>query len=168
MKLNKPIEDLMKRSKALRFYGLMGKRSVTKKPFQFNRRNKGDMFVGLMGRSISSGESIIRETPSEASTEIHVAEKPYSKGMIQLVQNLRLFFYVHLYSGIAFMFCSKTNQKYLKFVLFVCRFTRGMDSNPLLMEPQKHLYNCTPTKDKAITSCFLKKIPCLASVHADA
>uniref|UniRef100_A0A8C7Z8J9 Uncharacterized protein n=1 Tax=Oryzias sinensis TaxID=183150 RepID=A0A8C7Z8J9_9TELE len=81
MKLNKPIEDLMKRSKALRFYGLMGKRSVTKKPFQFNRRNKGDMFVGLMGRSISSGESIIRETPSEASTEIHVAEKPYSKDL---------------------------------------------------------------------------------------
>ncbi|XP_078793440.1 uncharacterized protein LOC105356520 isoform X2 [Oryzias latipes] len=63
MRLNNPMEDLMKRSKALRFYGLMGKRSVTKKPFQFNR------------------QSIIRETPSEASTEIHVAEKPYSKDL---------------------------------------------------------------------------------------
>uniref|UniRef100_A0A3B3HTN7 Uncharacterized protein n=1 Tax=Oryzias latipes TaxID=8090 RepID=A0A3B3HTN7_ORYLA len=55
MRLNNPMEDLMKRSKALRFYGLMGKRSGRSKPFQFNRRNKGEMFVGLMGRSISSG-----------------------------------------------------------------------------------------------------------------
>ncbi|XP_024141216.2 uncharacterized protein LOC112154479 isoform X2 [Oryzias melastigma] len=83
LRLNYPMEDLMKRSKALRFYGLMGKRAVTKKPFQFNRRNKGEMFVGLMGRSLSSGESLIRDAPSEASTEIRVAEKPYSKGMIQ-------------------------------------------------------------------------------------
>uniref|UniRef100_A0A3B4TG94 Uncharacterized protein n=1 Tax=Seriola dumerili TaxID=41447 RepID=A0A3B4TG94_SERDU len=42
--LTHPIATLMKRSKALRFYGLMGKRSG----------NKGETFVGLMGRSISS------------------------------------------------------------------------------------------------------------------
>ncbi|XP_059181132.1 uncharacterized protein si:ch211-131k2.2 [Centropristis striata] len=52
-----PVASLMKRSKALRFYGLMGKRSGIKKPFKVNRRNKGEMFVGLMGRSISSGGS---------------------------------------------------------------------------------------------------------------
>ncbi|RVE59431.1 hypothetical protein OJAV_G00188440 [Oryzias javanicus] len=89
MRLNNPMEEMMKRSKALRFYGLMGKRAVTKKPFQFNRRNKGEMFVGLMGRSLSSGESLIRDAPSEASTEIRVAEKPYSRdlpeGWIQIL-----------------------------------------------------------------------------------
>ncbi|KAI3365605.1 hypothetical protein L3Q82_010682 [Scortum barcoo] len=100
--LTHPMASLMKRSKALRFYGLMGKRSgepqhhlcikaqnatmalvflnvlflrahyiiCVKKPFQVNRRNccfvklrifltfagnKGEMFVGLMGRSTSSG-----------------------------------------------------------------------------------------------------------------
>ncbi|KAM6897498.1 uncharacterized protein FYW49_018780 [Xenentodon cancila] len=52
--LHNQLDGLMKRSKALRFYGLMGKRSVTRKPFQVNRRNKGEVFVGLMGRSISS------------------------------------------------------------------------------------------------------------------
>ncbi|XP_036938075.1 uncharacterized protein LOC119010205 [Acanthopagrus latus] len=55
--LTHPMVSLMKRAKALRFYGLMGKRSGTKKPFQVNRRNKGETFVGLMGRSISSGGS---------------------------------------------------------------------------------------------------------------
>ncbi|XP_069373692.1 protachykinin-1-like [Paralichthys olivaceus] len=49
------VASLMKRSKALRFYGLMGKRSGVKKPFKVNRRNKGETFVGLMGRSLSSG-----------------------------------------------------------------------------------------------------------------
>uniref|UniRef100_A0A3Q4HX71 Uncharacterized protein n=1 Tax=Neolamprologus brichardi TaxID=32507 RepID=A0A3Q4HX71_NEOBR len=43
--LTSPMSSVIKRSKALRFYGLMGKRSG----------NKGEMFVGLMGRSISSG-----------------------------------------------------------------------------------------------------------------
>uniref|UniRef100_A0A671U6H6 Uncharacterized protein n=1 Tax=Sparus aurata TaxID=8175 RepID=A0A671U6H6_SPAAU len=43
--LTHPMISLMKRAKALRFYGLMGKRSG----------NKGETFVGLMGRSISSG-----------------------------------------------------------------------------------------------------------------
>uniref|UniRef100_A0A3Q3LCK7 Uncharacterized protein n=1 Tax=Mastacembelus armatus TaxID=205130 RepID=A0A3Q3LCK7_9TELE len=43
--LTHPIATLMKRSKALRFYGLMGKRSG----------NKEETFVGLMGRSIFGG-----------------------------------------------------------------------------------------------------------------
>ncbi|XP_033974861.1 uncharacterized protein LOC117473402 [Trematomus bernacchii] len=55
--LEESLISLMKRSNALRFYGLMGKRSEPKKPFKVNRRNKGEAFVGLMGRSISSGGS---------------------------------------------------------------------------------------------------------------
>uniref|UniRef100_A0A8C5FQG4 Si:ch211-131k2.2 n=1 Tax=Gadus morhua TaxID=8049 RepID=A0A8C5FQG4_GADMO len=56
--------DMMKRSKALRFYGLMGKRSGSRQPIQMNRRrNKGEMFVGLMGRSITSGESLTQILP---------------------------------------------------------------------------------------------------------
>uniref|UniRef100_A0A096M0Q9 Uncharacterized protein n=1 Tax=Poecilia formosa TaxID=48698 RepID=A0A096M0Q9_POEFO len=56
-----PADSLMKRSKALRFYGLMGKRAVTKKPFQVKRRNKGVAFVGLMGRSVSTeGEQLLK------------------------------------------------------------------------------------------------------------
>uniref|UniRef100_A0A3B5K5E0 Uncharacterized protein n=1 Tax=Takifugu rubripes TaxID=31033 RepID=A0A3B5K5E0_TAKRU len=43
---------LMKRSKALRFYGLMGKRSGLQSSSVLG--NKGEAFVGLMGRSISS------------------------------------------------------------------------------------------------------------------
>uniref|UniRef100_A0AAQ4RP21 Si:ch211-131k2.2 n=2 Tax=Gasterosteus aculeatus TaxID=69293 RepID=A0AAQ4RP21_GASAC len=62
--LTRPVANLMKRSKALRFYGLMGKRSGPKTPFKVNRRNKGEAFVGLMGRSLSSGESLTREIPS--------------------------------------------------------------------------------------------------------
>uniref|UniRef100_A0A3Q4AGM4 Uncharacterized protein n=1 Tax=Mola mola TaxID=94237 RepID=A0A3Q4AGM4_MOLML len=46
--LTHPMVSLMKRSKALRFYGLMGKRAG-------GLRNKGETFAGLMGRSISSG-----------------------------------------------------------------------------------------------------------------
>ncbi|XP_050922301.1 uncharacterized protein si:ch211-131k2.2 [Lates calcarifer] len=66
-----PIATLMKRSKALRFYGLMGKRSGTKKPFKVDRRNKGETFVGLMGRSISSGgEHKHQETKSLISFKI--------------------------------------------------------------------------------------------------
>ncbi|XP_039991890.1 uncharacterized protein LOC120794703 [Xiphias gladius] len=78
--LTHPIDMLMKRSKALRFYGLMGKRSGIKKPFQVNRRNKGEMFVGLMGRSISSGESFTRINPSATATGIDVSEKPHKQG----------------------------------------------------------------------------------------
>uniref|UniRef100_A0A3Q0QWN3 Uncharacterized protein n=1 Tax=Amphilophus citrinellus TaxID=61819 RepID=A0A3Q0QWN3_AMPCI len=46
-----PVASLIKRSKAHRFYGLMGKRSGSRETY----RNKGETFVGLMGRSISSG-----------------------------------------------------------------------------------------------------------------
>ncbi|XP_056221313.1 uncharacterized protein si:ch211-131k2.2 [Seriola aureovittata] len=78
--LTDPIASLMKRSKALRFYGLMGKRSGIKKPFQVNRRNKGETFVGLMGRSISSAESLTRINPPATTTD--VSEKPHEQGMI--------------------------------------------------------------------------------------
>ncbi|KAM9336619.1 uncharacterized protein ABDE67_019653 [Symphorus nematophorus] len=78
--LTHPMVSLMKRSKALRFYGLMGKRSGIKKPFQVNRRNKGEMFVGLMGRSISSGDSLTRIIPSATTTAIDVSEKPHRQG----------------------------------------------------------------------------------------
>ncbi|XP_047464493.1 uncharacterized protein si:ch211-131k2.2 [Mugil cephalus] len=71
---------LMKRSKSLRFYGLMGKRSGPKRPFKVNRRNKGEMFVGLMGRSIASDEPLTRVIPSATTTAIHVSEKPYKQG----------------------------------------------------------------------------------------
>ncbi|XP_061564520.1 uncharacterized protein si:ch211-131k2.2 [Cololabis saira] len=74
--LNNQLEGLMKRSKALRFYGLMGKRSVTRKPFQVNRRNKGEVFVGLMGRSISNRESLTRFIPSATTAATHAPEKP--------------------------------------------------------------------------------------------
>uniref|UniRef100_A0A3P9LHZ9 Uncharacterized protein n=1 Tax=Oryzias latipes TaxID=8090 RepID=A0A3P9LHZ9_ORYLA len=60
MRLNNPMEDLMKRSKALRFYGLMGKRSGFHFVLKFVG-NKGEMFVGLMGRSISSGGILISQ-----------------------------------------------------------------------------------------------------------
>uniref|UniRef100_A0A3P9NB94 Uncharacterized protein n=1 Tax=Poecilia reticulata TaxID=8081 RepID=A0A3P9NB94_POERE len=50
---NSPADSLMKRSKALRFYGLMGKRAG---------RNKGVAFVGLMGRSVSTeGEQLLKK-----------------------------------------------------------------------------------------------------------
>uniref|UniRef100_A0A672IUG2 Uncharacterized protein n=1 Tax=Salarias fasciatus TaxID=181472 RepID=A0A672IUG2_SALFA len=58
--LTDSVVDLMKRSKALRFYGLMGKRSG----------NKGEAFVGLMGRSVSSDGEVLFQSevrkPSDA------------------------------------------------------------------------------------------------------
>ncbi|KAG7507118.1 hypothetical protein JOB18_024817 [Solea senegalensis] len=75
-----PRATLMKRSKSLRFYGLMGKRSDTKKPFQVNRRNKGETFVGLMGRSISGTEPLTRINPSETISEFDVSEKQHEHG----------------------------------------------------------------------------------------
>uniref|UniRef100_A0A3B5Q281 Uncharacterized protein n=1 Tax=Xiphophorus maculatus TaxID=8083 RepID=A0A3B5Q281_XIPMA len=53
--------NLMKRSKALRFYGLMGKR-LKKKNFLFLFvANKRVAFVDLMGRSVSSeGEQLLK------------------------------------------------------------------------------------------------------------
>ncbi|XP_071782813.2 uncharacterized protein LOC139932811 [Centroberyx gerrardi] len=78
--LTGPVADLMKRSKALRFYGLMGKRSGVRQPVQMNRRrNKGEMFVGLMGRSISSGESLTRIIPSATSTALDVSEESHKQ-----------------------------------------------------------------------------------------
>ncbi|KAK5850638.1 hypothetical protein PBY51_001499 [Eleginops maclovinus] len=77
--LQESLISLMKRSKALRFYGLMGKRSDPKKPFKVNRRNKGETFVGLMGRSVSSGESLRRIFPA-TTTAIHVSEEPHKQG----------------------------------------------------------------------------------------
>nr|XP_033467988.1 uncharacterized protein LOC117247511 [Epinephelus lanceolatus] len=73
-----PMATLMKRSKALRFYGLMGKRSGIKKPSSADRRKK--VFVGLMGRSISSGESLTRRIPPATTTAIDVSEKPLKQG----------------------------------------------------------------------------------------
>ncbi|KAF1374062.1 hypothetical protein PFLUV_G00245360 [Perca fluviatilis] len=78
--LTPPMASLMKRSKALRFYGLMGKRSGIRNPFKVNRRNKGEMFVGLMGRSISSGKPLTRIFPSTTTTAIDVSEKPHDQG----------------------------------------------------------------------------------------
>ncbi|KAL3051250.1 hypothetical protein OYC64_001506 [Pagothenia borchgrevinki] len=77
--LEESLISLMKRSNALRFYGLMGKRSEPKKPFKVNRRNKGEAFVGLMGRSISSGESLKRIFPA-TTTAFDVSEKPRKQG----------------------------------------------------------------------------------------
>ncbi|XP_061740963.1 protachykinin-1-like [Nerophis ophidion] len=43
--------DLLKRSKAQQFHGLMGRSLGTSHPMNMDRkRNKGEMFVGLMGR----------------------------------------------------------------------------------------------------------------------
>ncbi|KAM8837568.1 uncharacterized protein AB9W97_002688 [Spinachia spinachia] len=78
--LTRPMATLMKRSKALRFYGLMGKRSGPKTPFRVNRRNKGEVFVGLMGRSLSGGESLTREIPS-ATTATDVSEEQHRQGL---------------------------------------------------------------------------------------
>ncbi|KAK7919790.1 hypothetical protein WMY93_011074 [Mugilogobius chulae] len=73
--LTKAVDALMKRSKALRFYGLMGKRSDNEKPLKVDRNKKGETFVGLMGRSIS--EMLPRIHPSTASD---VLEKSYKQG----------------------------------------------------------------------------------------
>ncbi|XP_055006497.1 uncharacterized protein si:ch211-131k2.2 [Boleophthalmus pectinirostris] len=55
--LTEAVDALMKRSKALRFYGLMGKRSGNDKPIKVDRsKKKGEMFVGLMGRSMPGSQ----------------------------------------------------------------------------------------------------------------
>ncbi|XP_043959511.1 uncharacterized protein si:ch211-131k2.2 [Gambusia affinis] len=81
-----PVDSLMKRSKALRFYGLMGKRAVTKKSFQVKRRNKGVAFMDLMGRSVSSEESVSGVNPSAATRETQHPEEPAQQGMTGAVQ----------------------------------------------------------------------------------
>ncbi|XP_077591484.1 tachykinin-4 [Stigmatopora nigra] len=44
------LADLIKRSKAQQFHGLMGRSLGVAHPSLDRKRNKGDMFVGLMGR----------------------------------------------------------------------------------------------------------------------
>ncbi|XP_077358158.1 tachykinin-4 [Festucalex cinctus] len=45
------LADLIKRSKAQQFHGLMGRSLGVSHPMSLDRkRNKGEMFVGLMGR----------------------------------------------------------------------------------------------------------------------
>ncbi|XP_043110190.1 protachykinin-1 isoform X3 [Puntigrus tetrazona] len=70
------VAGLLKRSKSHQFYGLMGKRSEVVQPVKMERRkvkninfskgHKGDMFVGLMGKRPSGGDS--RKTTPETST----------------------------------------------------------------------------------------------------
>ncbi|KAJ7984947.1 hypothetical protein DPEC_G00360030 [Dallia pectoralis] len=61
------VASLIKRSKAHRFYGLMGKRSG----------NKGDL-LGLMSRGLRSG-SLPRIHPDDASTAINVADGSHTE-----------------------------------------------------------------------------------------
>uniref|UniRef100_A0A3Q1K045 Uncharacterized protein n=1 Tax=Anabas testudineus TaxID=64144 RepID=A0A3Q1K045_ANATE len=52
------LADLIKRSKAQQFHGLMGRSSAAFQPARLGRkRNKGEMFVGLMGRRSLGGET---------------------------------------------------------------------------------------------------------------
>ncbi|XP_038125192.1 tachykinin-4 isoform X2 [Cyprinodon tularosa] len=46
------LADLIKRSKAQQFHGLMGRSVLAKLGRKRNNNNKGEMFVGLMGRSL--------------------------------------------------------------------------------------------------------------------
>ncbi|CAL9698914.1 unnamed protein product [Knipowitschia caucasica] len=77
--LTAAVEALVKRSKALRFYGLMGKRSgaANEKPIKVDRKKKGEMFVGLMGRSVS--EHLPRTRPSPASDSPEKSQKQGSQ-----------------------------------------------------------------------------------------
>ncbi|TSK14535.1 hypothetical protein Baya_0518 [Bagarius yarrelli] len=55
--LARDVASIVKRSKAHQFYGLMGKRTG----------NKGEKFVGLMGRSLR-GDTFTRTIPAETSS----------------------------------------------------------------------------------------------------
>ncbi|KAF5899535.1 protachykinin-like isoform X2, partial [Clarias magur] len=61
------VASLIKRSKAYQFYGLMGKRDDLPRMKQGQKRNKGEKFVGLMGRSLR-GDTFTRIIPAETST----------------------------------------------------------------------------------------------------
>ncbi|XP_078017914.1 uncharacterized protein LOC144458698 [Epinephelus lanceolatus] len=51
------LADLIKRSKAQQFHGLMGRSSGASQPVRLGKkRNKGEMFVGLMGRRSLGGD----------------------------------------------------------------------------------------------------------------
>uniref|UniRef100_UPI0037E9A71B protachykinin-like n=1 Tax=Semicossyphus pulcher TaxID=241346 RepID=UPI0037E9A71B len=59
------LADLIKRSKAQQFHGLMGRSSGRSQPVRLGRkRNKGDMFVGLMGKR-TLGEDMEEEWTSK-------------------------------------------------------------------------------------------------------
>ncbi|XP_068606562.1 protachykinin-1-like [Brachionichthys hirsutus] len=52
------LSDITKRSKSQAFHGLMGRSSGTLQPVRLGRkRNKGDMFVGLMGKRGLGGDN---------------------------------------------------------------------------------------------------------------
>ncbi|XP_073350161.1 tachykinin-4 [Pagrus major] len=52
------LADLIKRSKAQQFHGLMGRSSGASQPVRLGRkRNKGEMFVGLMGKRSLGGDT---------------------------------------------------------------------------------------------------------------
>ncbi|KAI5627404.1 protachykinin-1-like isoform X2 [Silurus asotus] len=62
------VANLIKRSKAHQFYGLMGKRAdVPQRRRLGQKRNKGEKFVGLMGRSLQ-GDTYTEIIPYETST----------------------------------------------------------------------------------------------------
>ncbi|TNM97536.1 hypothetical protein fugu_015692 [Takifugu bimaculatus] len=51
--------DLIKRSKAQQFHGLMGRSPGASRSFRLGReRNKGEMFVGLMGKRTLGGDLV--------------------------------------------------------------------------------------------------------------
>ncbi|XP_047657091.1 tachykinin-4 isoform X2 [Tachysurus fulvidraco] len=51
------IDDLLKHSKSQQFHGLMGRSLEISQPLQLGqKRNNGEMFVGLMGKRSSQGD----------------------------------------------------------------------------------------------------------------
>ncbi|XP_069004656.1 protachykinin-like [Embiotoca jacksoni] len=59
------LADVIKRSKAQQFHGLMGRSSGASQPVRLGRkRNKGEMFVGLMGK-----RSLERDMADEWKTD---------------------------------------------------------------------------------------------------
>ncbi|KAF4085343.1 hypothetical protein AMELA_G00116890 [Ameiurus melas] len=66
--LSSEVASLIKRSKAHQFYSLMGKRADIPQRMRLGqKRNKGEKFVGLMGRSLR-GDTFTRIIPAETST----------------------------------------------------------------------------------------------------
>ncbi|KAK9535666.1 hypothetical protein VZT92_008036 [Zoarces viviparus] len=60
------LADLIKRSKAQQFHGLMGRSLGASQPVRLGKkRNKGEMFVGLMGRR-SPGKDVEEEWNSDS------------------------------------------------------------------------------------------------------
>uniref|UniRef100_A0A8C7CVB3 Uncharacterized protein n=2 Tax=Oncorhynchus TaxID=8016 RepID=A0A8C7CVB3_ONCKI len=52
------VADPIKRSNSRQFHGLIGRSSGVPQPIRLGqKRNKGEMYIGLMGRRSSSGES---------------------------------------------------------------------------------------------------------------